>query len=196
VTITLTDRLELRPMSLNDLPSMHAIHSDPAGWWFDPDGRHRDESETVALLQRSIDSWRADGLGYWTARRRSDAAVVGLGGVRRKNDTWNLAYRIAAEHQGNGYAVEIGRAGILAAHAADPGIPVIAWIDEANMPSVHVAEKLGLVARGTRADPTDGVARLVYADRELPSTASSAISSESRLVRSTSIDSDEKAPRS
>lgn len=165
VTITLTDRLELRPVSLDDLPSMYAIHNDAAGWWFDPDGRHRGVSDTIELIQRSVDSWAADGLGYWTARRRSDAAVVGLGGVRRKDGTWNLAYRIATEHQGNGYAVEIGRAGILAAHAADRAAAVIAWIDEANAPSVHIAEKLGLVARGSQADPTDGVVRLVYSDR-------------------------------
>ena len=42
---------------------------------------------------------------------------------------------------------------------------IVAWIDEPNTASVRVAEKAGLRAQGLRADPSDGVRRLLYADR-------------------------------
>lgn len=159
--------LDLRPMAVDDLTALFTIFADPAGWWFDPDARHADPAETLALIQRAVDGWDADGLSYWTVRLPGDESVIGMGGVRRKDDTWNLAYRYASEHQGKGFATEVALAGVEAARATDPGIPVIAWIDEPNLPSIRVAEKVGLRLRGIRTDPSDGVARLAYADRDL-----------------------------
>jgi hypothetical protein len=38
----LTDRLELRcPDPDGDVDDLFAIFSDPDGWWYDPDSRHR-----------------------------------------------------------------------------------------------------------------------------------------------------------
>lgn len=158
--------LDLRPMAVEDVTALFAIFSDPEGWWFDPDGRHSEPDETLALITRAAAGWEADGLSYWTVRLLGDESVIGMGGVRRKDDTWNLAYRFASEHQGKGYGTEVARAGVEAARATDPGIPVIAWIDEPNLPSIRVAEKVGLQLSGLHTDPSDGVERLAYVDRE------------------------------
>ena len=89
-----------------------------------------------------------------------------MGGVQRHSSGgWNLAYRIACEHWGHGFATEVGAAAIEAAHAADNTVPVIAWIVANNEPSRRVAERLGLVNYGERVDTNDGQRRLAYADR-------------------------------
>ena len=112
----------------------------------------------------------ADGLSYWTVRLRDDGTVIGSGGVQLHGggSHWNLHYRVATAAQGYGYATELARAAVEAAHEKDPALPVIAWIDEVNDPSRRVAQRTGLVSQGLRTQPADGRPRLAYADRDLP----------------------------
>jgi RimJ/RimL family protein N-acetyltransferase len=108
------------------------------------------------------------GLSYWTAHGLATDEVVGLGGARRYRDrTWNLTYRIAATHQGQGLATDLSIAAHHAAAINDPSVAFIAWVDEHNTASRRVAERVGLTNQGRRADPSDGEIRLAYSDRRL-----------------------------
>jgi RimJ/RimL family protein N-acetyltransferase len=112
--------------------------------------------------------WIADGLCYWTARRLSSDELVGLGGARRHRDrTWNLSYRIAIGHQGQGWATELATAAHDGAMITDPDVAFIAWVDEPDTPSRRVAQRIGLTNQGPRVDPSDGAIRLAYSDRSL-----------------------------
>ena len=159
-----TAQLILRPILEGDVAALFGLFSEPAGWWFDPDGRHTDPGTTRGFVERAIVSRREHGLGYWIATT-PDGEVVGTGGVRRKEDSWNLAYRVAEARWGRGFATEIAKAGLECAHEADPRVPVLAWIDTVNEPSRAVARKIGLTEVGLRTDPTDGVTRVLFADR-------------------------------
>ena len=163
----MTDRLDLRrPDPEKDLDDLFAIFSDPDGWWYDPDGRHREPARTKGWLTRAAARFETDRLSYWTVRRRDDGAVMGVGGAQRQRTrAWNLNYRIATIHQGQGYATELGRAARAAATAIDSNVPIIAWVAEDNTPSRKVAERLGLKNYGPAIDPSDGKVRLAYADR-------------------------------
>src|SRR5262249_12825162 len=109
--------------------------------------------------------WLSDGLSYWTARALGSDEVLGLGGARRHRDlTWNLSYRIATSHQGQGLATELSNA---AHHAAAIGDPSVAWIAAHNAASRQVAARIGLTNQGPHADPGDGEIRLAYSDRPL-----------------------------
>ena len=165
----LTERLDLRPTDpLGDLDELFAIFSDPGGWWYDPAGRHTDRGQTRAWLTRAAARFEADRLSYWTVRRRDNAAIIGVGGAQRQRTrAWNLNYRLAATHQGHGFATELGRAAYVAATAVDSAVPFIAWIAPHNAPSRRVAERLGLTNHGLRVDPSDGQQRVAYADRPL-----------------------------
>ena len=163
-----TDRLRLRPITAHDAEELFAIMSDPAGWWYEPAGRHAELNTTIEFCRRVAAMWLADGLSYWTARRLCSGELVGLGGARRHRDrTWNLSYRIATGHQGQGLATEISTAAHEAAMITDPAVAFIAWVDEPNTPSRRVAERIGLTNQGPRVDPSDGEARLAYSDRPL-----------------------------
>jgi RimJ/RimL family protein N-acetyltransferase len=165
--LVLTDRLDLRrPEPSKDLDDVYVIFSDPAGWWYDPAGRHTDPQRTQDWLTRAAARFATDGLSYWTVRRRDSGAIIGVGGAQRqRTGAWNVNYRIAAAEQGKGLATELGRAAYEAASSVDPTVPFIAWIAEHNVPSRRVAERLGLSSYGLGVDPSDGQHRLAYADR-------------------------------
>lgn len=163
----LTDRLDLRRPDPNaDLDALFAVFSDPDGWWYDPDGRHREPRRTREWLMRAAARFESDGLSYWTVRRRDDHTIIGVGGAQRQRTrAWNLNYRIATAEQGRGFATELARAALDAATTIDAGVPFIAWIAEHNAPSRRVAERLGLINFGPASDPSDDQVRLAYADR-------------------------------
>jgi RimJ/RimL family protein N-acetyltransferase len=165
----LTERLELRRTDAEtDLGDLFPIFSDPAGWWYDPEGRHSDPERTRRWLDLAAERFDRDGLSYWTVRRRDDGAIIGVGGAQRQHTrAWNLHYRLATSQQGQGFATEVARAGMRAAFEVDSGVPFIAWVAPDNAPSWRVAERLGLIDRGLRVDPSDGRRRLAYSDRPL-----------------------------
>ncbi|HEY2771723.1 MAG TPA: GNAT family N-acetyltransferase [Solirubrobacteraceae bacterium] len=165
----LTERLDLRrPDPAGDLDALFPIFSDPNGWWYDPEGRHTSPERTRQWLARASARFDTDGLSYWTVRRRDDATVIGVGGAQRQaSRAWNLNYRLAAAHQGHGFATELGRAAYAAASSVDASVPFVAWVAPHNTPSRRVAERLGLTSYGLRDDPSDGERRLAYADRPL-----------------------------
>jgi RimJ/RimL family protein N-acetyltransferase len=167
-----TGRLWLEAPQEGDLPDLHAIHGDPASWTHFPQGRHLDLAATRELLERQQGRWAERGLGYWVVREHDGGPVVGLGGCawRQGWPGWNLAYRLAAQAQGRGYATELGRAALAAAAAVAPDRPVVAYLLEHNHASRRTTERLGLTRqwRGPDAGNEDPDAvRLVYADRPL-----------------------------
>jgi RimJ/RimL family protein N-acetyltransferase len=168
VAVLRTDRLDLAPLTVDDAEQLFVILSDPAGWWYEPAGRHAILGTTIAFCEWVAAMWETDRLSYWTARLRTSREVVGLGGVRRNRDrSWNLSYRIATSHHGRGLATELCLAACGAAADVDPSVAVIAWVDEHNVPSRAVAERIGLISQGSRRDPSDGQMRLAYSDRPL-----------------------------
>jgi RimJ/RimL family protein N-acetyltransferase len=165
----LSERLELRrPDPDADLGDLFPIFNDPSGWWYDPGARHLEPERTRAWLERAAARFDIDGLSYWTVRRRDDGTVIGVGGAQRQRTrAWNLNYRLASTQQGQGFASELSRAALAAAASVDPDVPVIAWVDEHNLPSRRVAERLGLSNCGAAVDPSDGHRRLAFADRPI-----------------------------
>ncbi|RZS62462.1 GNAT family N-acetyltransferase [Xylanimonas ulmi] len=169
-TVT-SSRLDLRPVRAEDLDELHVLHADPEVWAHLPSGRHRTRERTAVDVEAYLADWARDEMGYWTARRLDDGAFVGIGGVRlRPTGVWNVYYRLSPAQQGQGFAVEIARAGLDAAARLKPSAPVTAILLEHNTASRRTAEKLGLSLawRGPDAgNPNPEAVRLVYGDRVL-----------------------------
>lgn len=162
----LTERLELRAVSMADVAPLFAINSDPDTWRHAPEERHTTADQTRVWIDRAAARWRTDGLSYWCVRLRGEGSTIGVGGVQRHaSGGWNLYYRFAPSSWGRGFATEMSRAAVKAAHSVDPDAPVFAWILDHNAASRRVAERLGLRNYGEFLDTNDGVARLTYADR-------------------------------
>ena len=176
--IETTARLELTPATCADLAAIAALHADERVWRHLPSGRHTTLEQTRTYLLERERQWRADGLGYWTARLREPVgglpagAVAGIGGCAVPAGTtwWNLYYRLTPDVHRHGLATELCRAAIDAAHRTDESLPVIAFLVEHNNASKATAERAGLSLtwRGPDAGNPDRTAvRLIYSDRPL-----------------------------
>jgi len=171
----LTERLTLARPVPGDLDEVFAIHHDPRVWTHFPSLRHLDTAPTLAMMRAWDASWTDAGLGSFVARLRDGGEMVGNGGCSVRGfgtdgAVWNVGYRIAADHHGQGYATELAQAGIECARRIAPERPLVAYLVEHNTASAHVAEKLGLelVHRAPDAgNPDPAVMRLVYSDRLL-----------------------------
>lgn len=161
-------RLEMSPMQLGDLEALWPMLGDPRMWTHHPQARPSSLEAAAGYVSRAAARWEQDGLSYWTLRLLDGGTVVGSGGVQlHPRGHWNVNYRIAVPHQGQGYAGEVLQAGLAAAAAVDATRPCIAWIDEGNHASRRVAERGGLVDRGLRSGAADDIVRLACADRAL-----------------------------
>ncbi|MBV6698872.1 GNAT family N-acetyltransferase [Kitasatospora aureofaciens] len=166
-----TDRLDLCAVGRADLAPLHVINHDPRTWSHAPEGRHLDEGTTRAWIERAVDVWESDGMGYWTARLGgADGPVIGIGGAsfQRATGYWNLYYRLDPAHWGRGYATELARAAVDAAHRHAPDRPVAAWVHDHNAGSRAVVERLGLADLGLRPHPSLGEPVRLFADRPIP----------------------------
>jgi RimJ/RimL family protein N-acetyltransferase len=174
-----TTRLWLDEPGEADAVDLFAIHSDPASWRHFPSGRVTDPAAGSVMVGASRRRFDRDGLAYWSVRDAHGGPVVGRGGCAVPDEAldadatgrgwWNLYYRFDQRVLGRGYAVEMGRSAIEAAHDVAPERPVLAYLVEHNVASRRTAEKLGLrpVWRGPDADNPDPAAvRLVHLDRE------------------------------
>jgi RimJ/RimL family protein N-acetyltransferase len=144
----LTDRLDLRAVDEADVDELHRLTSDPLYSDHIPGGLQETPASTRSWIGRFRGRWDIIGLSYWTVRLRATGAVIGIGGAECRPGFWNLFYLVDAEHWGNGYATELGRAAQRAAGSVDPDLPLVAWIHEDNAASQAVARHLGLTDYG------------------------------------------------
>ena len=169
-----TDRLLLTPLTPADIDDVHGVFSDARTWTHLPTGRHTVKDASVDLVQRKIGGRARHGLGSWAVRSAADHVFLGVGGVDMTAvGVWNLGYRLRPESWGNGYATEIARAAVSAAHEIAPVVPITGRVLTNNPASAAVLERAGLslVWQGsTSAALPAGVERQVWADRALSRT--------------------------
>ncbi|WP_253995488.1 GNAT family N-acetyltransferase [Myxococcus qinghaiensis] len=144
-----TERLLLRPFRDSDAAAVFALHGNPETARFNPSGPLRTLDAAKELLAVWLSDWAKHGVGYWAVERReAPGVVVGLCGVRHKlfegRTVLNLAYRLAPETQGSGYATEVARVAVEKARRHLPDVPLVAIIHPENTASLRVAERLGL----------------------------------------------------
>jgi len=141
-----TPRLLLRTFRSDDLPLYAALNADPevARWLGGP--LTREDSDDIAAWAQEC--YATAGLGLLAVERRQDGAFLGMCGLHHQEsypDDVEVAWRLAHEHWGNGYATEAATAWL--DHAFGPmGLPrVISITDRPNLRSLAVMRRLGMV---------------------------------------------------
>ena len=134
--LTLDDYIDVAPLLLDDevmqKMSVHVSAALAERW-----------------LNRKLAQYRDCGYSHWHVSLKETGEFVGIIGIvpEKVEDTeyTGLGYLIKKEHQRKGYAFEGARACLEWAFRELPGDKIIAEIDETNLPSRRLAEKLGMV---------------------------------------------------
>ena len=141
-----TDRLRLRPGTLDDVESFHAIWTDPGVRRYLWDDIVIDRAVAEAVIQESEQTFAERGIGQWLLFEAEGETPIGFCGLRALEESpeVELLYGILPAHWGRGYAVEASCA--LLDHAfGTVDLPyVLAEMDAPNAASARVAEKLGM----------------------------------------------------
>ena len=158
-----TDRLTLRPWSVDDVAGFHRIWGDPQVlWWGTP---HTDLEESARLLEERVahSEASAPGLGSWAVIERRSGEVVGnafLRSLESDDGPAELGYHVVSSRWGEGIATEVARCLLTYASLALGVEEVIALVHVDNVPSRRVVEKIGLVRDGEMVH--GGLAHDVY----------------------------------
>ncbi|WP_281840769.1 GNAT family N-acetyltransferase [Sinisalibacter aestuarii] len=146
-----TDRLWLRPRSMDDLGACLAMDRDPEVTRFIP-GPWHDPQAHEAFLRERIETSFGEGLGYWSifpkAQPERFAGWILLIPYDGIGPEVEIGWRLNRAAWGNGFAPEAARP--VAAHAVHTlGLErIVADIDPDNHASLRVAEKVGMTFEG------------------------------------------------
>jgi RimJ/RimL family protein N-acetyltransferase/pimeloyl-ACP methyl ester carboxylesterase len=146
-----TERLLLRPFTLGDADDLHAIWGDPAAERFSDDEpgwpRPRTVEDTRRYLEPIVAGQAERGYAVWAVTERAGGRLIGDCGLFPADDAGRdveLAYGLAPDAWGRGYATEAAAACVRAAFEQLGLERVVADVDPANGASVRVLEKVGM----------------------------------------------------
>ena len=139
-----TERLVLRPPTLDDVDAWHAIYLDAEEVWY---GAPRSSlEENRAKLDRQIAHFEEHGFGMCTVDLAASGETIGAAGLQHLEGgpEIEVGYRFLKSYWGRGYATESARASI--AYGFDElGLDRIVAVALAeNIASRRVLEKCGL----------------------------------------------------
>jgi RimJ/RimL family protein N-acetyltransferase len=148
-----TERLTLTPIEVSDADDLYAIRRDARI----AHAMLEEPPASVDVVRTNIVSWlhgppaeREEVWLNWIARTHDGDSVGQLAATVQPRGTW-LAWIVAVEHQGRGYASEAGR-GVIDSLAVDGVTTFLASIREAHEPSERVARSLGFTLTNEQAD--------------------------------------------
>jgi len=145
-----TERLIIRPFTLEDAGAFHFILGDPEVMKDIPSGTSASVDETRERLRKIIKGYETWGFCLWALVNRRTGEMVGNCGlipVEGKGPEVEVSYDIARKHWGKGYATEAARA-CLRYGLEELGLEeIIAMTFPHHRASQRVMEKAGMVYR-------------------------------------------------
>ncbi|HMV26339.1 MAG TPA: GNAT family N-acetyltransferase [bacterium] len=145
--LTETPRLLIRPMHASDAEMFFDLFGSAETLIHFPRAYTRDEVHR--LIRRQQERYTSRGYGLWTLVARDSGEIIGdCGLIPQRVDACEeveLAYHLRKKFWHQGYATEAGAAAIAWVEAHNHAASLIALIRPENVPSRHVAERLGFI---------------------------------------------------
>jgi ribosomal-protein-alanine N-acetyltransferase len=157
-----TERLRLRPMSLDDLDALARVVGDPVSMRFYP--RPFDREMTRAWIEAVAERYLRDGFGLLAVEEKATGEMIGDCGPMLMETSLGscveIGWHIRRDRQGLGFATEAGAACRDHAWRELEVDRLISIIRPENVPSWSVARALGL--RPWRGDVRAGMAHILW----------------------------------
>lgn len=146
-----TTRLRLLPCRNEDIETVHELWTNDHVRHFLFDNCVISIDETRSFVEASLENFAKHGYGLWLAFTRDDESLIGFAGfLRLAADVPNLIYGVHPNFCGKGYATEAASA-VLSYVLENLAVPLVkADVDEPNVLSIRVLEKLGMKRTGRR----------------------------------------------
>lgn len=145
-TITVTEHLIVRELSMDDFSDLMALYDDPEARRFlaGPLKDRALEKENLSRYIRQV--YGLYGYGYWAVEERKSHALVGLAGFQGKltdRGEAELGFLVRKDRRRQGIATEMCRGILSFARKALPFTGIVATCDPDNKGSVAVLTALG-----------------------------------------------------
>lgn len=147
--LTLTgERVWLRPLSLDDAPALHSMYSDAQTMRFMPSLPHKTVRETKNHIQYEVSN---SGAVCWAICLAGSDEPIGVVNYLGGTPIPGMGYVIKRPYWGQGYTVEACRLALQYGFEQMKLKQVELWIDQQNVQSQRVAQKLGFQQKGQLA---------------------------------------------
>jgi RimJ/RimL family protein N-acetyltransferase len=145
-TQMLSERLTYQPLTLASIDDFHQLVEDAHVRCYLMDGQLFPREWSEQRVRDSIGLFDRRGVGLWLARQRDSDELVGFCGfleIRSVHPDPQLVYAMFERFTGMGYATEMARTAIAEARRQRGFSTIVAAVDEVNVASVHVLQKIG-----------------------------------------------------
>jgi len=140
-----TRRLELRPIQLGDVEVAYELWTNADVRRFLFDDRVISLEDARGFVEGSVRSFAEHGYGLWLIFLRDTSKLIGFAGfLESSEETPNLIYGVHPDFCGSGFATEAAKAVMDFAFDTLTLASIKADVDEPNVVSVRVLEKLGM----------------------------------------------------
>lgn len=141
-----TERLKLRPCTMDDVDAIHQIWTDAGVRKYLWDDNVISREETSSVIEKSFEYFRTKDFGLWAVVPLDEDRIIGFCGFWffHEPPQLELLYGIITDHWGKGFATEAARAMLRLGFEEFGFQEVVASTDAPNTASVRVMEKLGM----------------------------------------------------
>lgn len=149
-----TERLLLRPFTLDDVDAYHAaIRSDPNVMRYLPGGKPQPREKTEQVIRQFIAMWETSGFGGFAVVHKADDTLIGQAGLSELSgtDKIELFYAFAKPYWGQGLALEAARAVLRFGFEQCSLEEIVAVFVPENAGSERVMIKAGMISQGVIA---------------------------------------------
>lgn len=149
VTLT-TERLCLRPFTMEDAPALFDIVQEPDVFQYFPTKANWALEKVERYLKHQAQHWETHGYGHWAVTLAASGPLMGWCGLEFLPDTneTEVGYLFSHRFWGKGFGTEAARAAVQFG-LRDMGLQeIIGLTDPENIASQRVLEKSGLTFTG------------------------------------------------
>ncbi len=141
-----TDRLTLRPFTLDDVEPLYKIFAQPGILRYFPTQNPPDREQVERIINKQLSHWEKHGFGWWAVEMPETKRMIGWCGLQflpETNET-EVAYMLEMEQWGQGFGTEAARYSLRYGFI-DLGIEkIVAIVHPNTLASRKVIKKLGM----------------------------------------------------